>query len=117
MSFNVGNKEVHIQRKKAADSPFLQQLLGLGLALLLVLAVTSIIIATSGKSPLAAFQCMIKGAFGTKNSVAETLIKTVPLLLAGLGLTIFFRVRGAWKDLVVVMLILFAGGILCGLLM
>ena len=36
---------------------------------------------------------------------------------AGLGLTIFFRVRGAWKDLVVVMLILFAGGILCGLLM
>ena len=83
MSFNVGNKEVHIQRKKAADSPFLQQLLGLGLALLLVLAVTSIIIATSGKSPLAAFQCMIKGAFGTKNSVAETLIKTVPLLLAG----------------------------------
>ena len=91
MSFNVGNKEVHIQRKKAADSPFLQQLLGLGLALLLVLAVTSIIIATSGKSPLAAFQCMMKGAFGTKNSVAETLIKTVPLLLAGLGLTICYR--------------------------
>ena len=39
MSFNIGNKEVRIQRKKASESPFLQQLLGLGLALLLVLLV------------------------------------------------------------------------------
>lgn len=36
---------------------------------------------------------------------------------AGLGLTIFFRVRGAWKDLVLVMFVLFAGGIMCGMLM
>ena len=34
---------------------------------------------------------MIKGAFGTKNSVAETLIKAVPCCLSGLGLTICYR--------------------------
>lgn len=91
MSFQIGNREVRIQRKKKGESPFLQQLMGIGLALLLVILVTSLIIAASGKSPIAAFQAMLKGAFGTKNSTAETLIKTVPLLLAALGLTVCYR--------------------------
>ncbi|WP_161845906.1 ABC transporter permease [Pseudoflavonifractor sp. 524-17] len=80
-----------MERRKPSESPLFQQLLGLGLALLLVIVVTSVLIALSGKSPLAAFQAMIKGAFGTKNSTAETMIKTVPLLLAALGLTICYR--------------------------
>lgn len=91
MSFNLGNKEVRIARRKPAENPVLQQLLGIGLALVLVILVTSAIILFSGKSPIAAFQAMLKGAFGTKNSIAETLIKMVPLLLAGLGLTICYR--------------------------
>lgn len=88
---NIGDKQVRIERKKAAESPLFQKLLGILLALALVLVVTGIIIALSGRSPLVAFQSMVKGAFGTKNSVAETFIKTVPLLLAALGLTICYR--------------------------
>ena len=88
---NFGGTQVRVERKKRTESPLCQKVLGIGIALLLVILVTGIIIALSGKSPLAAFQCMVKGAFGTKNSVAETLIKAVPLLLSGLGLTICYR--------------------------
>ena len=88
---NFGGTQVRVERKKRTESPLFQKVLGIGIALLLVILVTGIIIALSGKSPLAAFQCMVKGAFGTKNSVAETLIKAVPLLLSGLGLTICYR--------------------------
>ncbi|MCI8476863.1 MAG: ABC transporter permease [Oscillospiraceae bacterium] len=91
ISMNIGGHEVRVERKKRTESPLFQNLLGIGLALVLVLVVTGIIIALSGKSPLVAFQSMIKGAFGTKNSVAETMIKTVPLLLAALGLTVCYR--------------------------
>ena len=91
IQMNIGGAQVQVARKKRTESPLFQKVLGLGLALILVILVTGIIIALSGKSPLVAGQCMIRGAFGTKNSVAETLIKSVPLLLSALGLTICYR--------------------------
>ena len=36
---------------------------------------------------------MFDGALGTWNGVAETLVKTTPLLLAGLGVAVAFRMQ------------------------
>jgi simple sugar transport system permease protein len=42
-------------------------------------------------SPLEAYQAMFAGAFGSKNGLADTLVKAVPLLLVALGIIIAFR--------------------------
>ena len=42
-------------------------------------------------SPIAAYGAMLEGCFGNLNSVAEVLLKMIPLLLAALGLTISSR--------------------------
>lgn len=53
----------------------------------------AIIIFLSGANPLDAYAAMWKGAFGGTRQISETLLKTVPLLLMGLGLTVAFRSR------------------------
>jgi simple sugar transport system permease protein len=42
-------------------------------------------------NPLRAYGALINGAFGSWNSVAETMVKATPLLLVGLGICISFR--------------------------
>lgn len=42
-------------------------------------------------NPVEAYGALINGAFGSWNSVAETLVKATPLLLVGLGICISFR--------------------------
>ncbi len=91
MTIQMGKNNLEISKRAKKRGEMLETVLGLFLALILVLVVTSIILLLSGKSPIQAFVLMFQGAFGTVNSIAETLIKTVPLLLAGLGLTICYR--------------------------
>ncbi len=62
-------------------------------AVLLAFAVGAVLIALAGASPLEAYKTMIVGALGTRNNLAETLVKTVPFLLAGLGMSLAFRAR------------------------
>ncbi|SMB92089.1 nucleoside ABC transporter membrane protein [Thermanaeromonas toyohensis ToBE] len=66
-------------------------LIGPLVALSLALAVSSLVIALSKVNPLVAYQYMFYGAFGSVRSFTETLVKTTPLLLCGLGLTIAYR--------------------------
>ncbi len=49
------------------------------------------LIAMTGANPLAAYGTMLKGALGGQRPLIETLLKTGPLLLMGLGLTVAFR--------------------------
>lgn len=42
-------------------------------------------------NPIKAYGALWEGAFGSTNSVAETLVKATPLLLVGLGICISFR--------------------------
>ena len=55
--------------------------LGVGAVMLLLLNV----------NPFEAYGAMLEGAFGSANSIAETLVKATPLLLVGLGICISFR--------------------------
>jgi general nucleoside transport system permease protein len=63
------------------------------IAVALALAITAVLIAISGKSPLAAYWALIKGAFGSTERVAFALNKSTPYILAGVGVALCFRAR------------------------
>ncbi|MDW6021531.1 ABC transporter permease [Mesorhizobium sp. BAC0120] len=49
------------------------------------------LIAAVGVNPLTAYAALFEAAVGTKNGLAETLVRTVPLGLCGLGIALAFR--------------------------
>jgi simple sugar transport system permease protein len=61
------------------------------LATLAALAVGALLLYLLGTNPLDAYSAMIQGAFGSKNALADTIVKAVPLLLVGVGICISFR--------------------------
>lgn len=90
MELKLGKWHLNIERKGKV-SGLLPGLVGPLVALILALLVASFIITFSGANPLLAYTYMVYGAFGSIRSVTETLVKTTPLLLCGLGLTIAYR--------------------------
>jgi ABC-type uncharacterized transport system permease subunit len=66
-------------------APVAGVVVGLGIGALLMLI--------AGANPLAAYAVMAHGAFGGPRQIEETLLKTAPLLLMGLGLSVAFRAR------------------------
>ena len=52
-----------------------------------------VVLALSGENPITVYRAMLSGALGSWNGVAETLVKTTPLLLAGLGVAVAFRMQ------------------------
>ena len=61
-------------------------------SVLLALAVCGIFIAANGMNPFPVYKKMFTGAFGTYYGLTETLVKTIPLLLCGLGVAIAYRI-------------------------
>lgn len=60
-------------------------------AFLLALLIGAGIIALMGMNPLKAYAALLDGAAGNRNSIAETLLRAVPLCLAGVGVAVAFR--------------------------
>jgi ABC-type uncharacterized transport system permease subunit len=60
-------------------------------SVLLALAISAIIIVALKINPVLAFKSLIFGALGTPNSIAETLVKTTPLLFTGLSFALANR--------------------------
>ena len=61
------------------------------LATLLALGVGAVMLLLLDANPVTAYKAMWEGAFGTPNALAETLVKSTPLLLVGIGICISFR--------------------------
>lgn len=61
------------------------------LAMLVAFLIGAVILLLQGVNPLEAYQAMVVGAFGSKNGLADTLVKAIPLMLVGLGIAIAFR--------------------------
>jgi simple sugar transport system permease protein len=57
------------------------------------LLIGAVLIAIAGVNPWTAYRDMFFGAFGGERQIQETVLKTTPLLLMGLGLTVAFRAR------------------------
>ncbi|MDQ3467732.1 MAG: ABC transporter permease, partial [Chloroflexota bacterium] len=62
-------------------------------SILLALIFGGILLLIAGESPFAVYQAMLRGALGDRNGLAETLVKTIPLLLTGLGVAVAFRMQ------------------------
>ncbi len=60
-------------------------------SVVIALLIASVIIILIGKNPLEAYGVMLKGAFGSKAAIANTIIKTTPLILTGLAVGFGFR--------------------------
>lgn len=61
------------------------------LAIFTALLVASVVILLSGANPLKAYAALVAGAFGGLPNWIETLLKTTPLIIAGLGVALAFR--------------------------
>ena len=80
--------------KTKLNRQFLERLFDSLLPFLAVLGaflIGAVILLLQGVNPLEAYRAMIVGAFGSKNGLADTLVKATPLLLVGLGIAIAFR--------------------------
>ncbi len=60
-------------------------------ATLLALGVGAVMLLLLDVNPVTAYKAMWEGAFGTPNALAETLVKSTPLMLVGIGICISFR--------------------------
>ncbi len=60
-------------------------------ATIAALAVGAVMLFLLNVNPIEAYKAMWDGAFGSPNSIAETLVKATPLLLVGIGICISFR--------------------------
>lgn len=63
------------------------------LALILALIIGAIPLAYGGLDPFEAYYQMFRTGFFEPYSFSDTLVKATPLILAGLGVTIAFRMR------------------------
>ncbi|WP_336785917.1 ABC transporter permease [Paenibacillus sp. MMO-177] len=61
-------------------------------SILLALVFCGIFIAANGMNPITVYSKMITGAFGTSFGITETLVKSIPLLLCGIGVAIAYRI-------------------------
>ncbi len=62
-------------------------------SIVLGLLTGALLIWANGVDPIAAYKAMAEGAFGSRYAIGETLVKTIPLILAGLGVSIAFRMQ------------------------
>ena len=62
-------------------------------SVLLALLAGAVLIRVAGRNPLEVYRAMLAGSLGDRNGLAETLVKTTPLLLAGLGVAAAFRMQ------------------------
>jgi simple sugar transport system permease protein len=61
------------------------------LSFILALIFGGIILLLFGINPLEAYRVMVKGSLGSGYALSETLVKAIPLMLTGLGVSIAFR--------------------------
>jgi simple sugar transport system permease protein len=60
-------------------------------AVLAALAVGAVMLLALGANPLEGYAALFEGAFGSRDALADTAIKAMPILLVGVGICIAFR--------------------------
>jgi ABC-type uncharacterized transport system permease subunit len=82
-----------IEVEKRLDVPRWLRFLTPFISLLLAMIVVGIIFVFLGINPFYAYARILGGAFGSLYALSETVTKAIPLMLAGIGLTLAFRAR------------------------
>jgi simple sugar transport system permease protein len=78
--------------KKLQPSPLAPVLIPV-ISVLLALVLGGVFLMSTGHSPVAVYREMLTGAFGTVYGLSETMVKAIPLILAGLGVSLAFRMQ------------------------
>lgn len=91
MSIKLLGNAVRLE-KKLAPSPLAPVLIPL-LSVLLALVTGGVFLLLTGSSPLEVYRGMLAGAFGSVYGLSETVVKAIPLILAGLGVSLAFRMQ------------------------
>lgn len=92
MMFSLGNLQVQVdEKRKTARINRLNNIFSFLIAIIIALIITAVVILVAGKSPIEAFQAMFIGAFGNWSRFSEVLVRSVPYILTGLGLTLAYR--------------------------
>ena len=65
-------------------------------AILAALALSALLLLLLGANPVDALGALVKGAFGDRLALENTLVRMAPLLLIGAGISIAFRC-GVWN--------------------
>lgn len=78
--------------KKLAPSRWMAAAVPL-VSVLLALLTGAFFLFSQGFSPLEVYQSMFRGAFGSAYGMSETVVKAIPLLLCGLGVSLAFRMQ------------------------
>jgi len=60
-------------------------------SVVIALLIAAVVIVLIGQNPVIAYKAMIEGAFGNLQALADTIIKTTPLILTGLAVGFGFR--------------------------
>ena len=106
---------MRIKIEPRLDVPRWGSFLSIIVALVVALLVGAIPLAYGGLDPTVAYWQMFKAGFLESYSISDTLVKATPLILAGLGVAVAFRMRlwnigaegqlamGAWGAFAVVM--------------
>jgi general nucleoside transport system permease protein len=63
------------------------------LAMLLALLVCGVIIQMMGYNPIDAYYALIESSFGSKSAIGTTIVKSLPLMIGGLAVTIAYRAK------------------------
>jgi simple sugar transport system permease protein len=63
------------------------------LSIMLALIFCALFIGINGMNPITVYLKMANGAFGSSYGISETLVKAIPLLLCGLGVSIAYRIQ------------------------
>nr|MBC7244245.1 ABC transporter permease [Chloroflexota bacterium] len=78
--------------KRLSVSPWLE-FLTLATSLFLAFVVIAGLFRILGVNPIIAYQRIFRGAFGSLYGLSETIVKAIPLMLCGVGLSTAFRAR------------------------
>src|SRR6185503_16959339 len=70
---------------------FITPLLTFLIVVALALLIGAVAVLITGKSPLLAIQELIQGAVGTRNNLAATLTRSIPIIVTGIGAAVAFK--------------------------
>lgn len=63
------------------------------ISVLLAFFVSGILLLLVGTNPLEAYSSLLNGAFGSSHRIGETIIKAIPLIILGLGISVAFKAQ------------------------
>ena len=84
---------IKFRLEERAKSPYWLIILSPFIAILVAIILAGILIVIAGANPFESYYQLIIGAFGSKNSFAETLARATPIILTGLAASIAFRAK------------------------